>query len=274
VWTSPADGVHSINLSLGQSATFNFGSRQRQLRVTGRHVFYNNSAFDGRDPAAGATDDTAIATEKSLIGSTPATTSGILTGYAGGINGIMVDVDELLAAPTLADFSFKVPDPANPFAWLDAPAPAGFAVRPIEPSDPTRRRVTFTWPDNRLRNTWLQVSVLANAATRRIAPDIFYVGNLVGETVVVTPTRVTAADLSATRAAISRARASVNSPFDHNRDGWVNVRDVEVVRATLGNVLPALVLPQSPAAAALTPQRSAPTRRTSLASDLLAEQKM
>ena len=31
--------------------------------VVGRHVFYNNSAFDGNDPSANAADDAAVAVE-------------------------------------------------------------------------------------------------------------------------------------------------------------------------------------------------------------------
>ena len=35
--------------------------------IQGRHIFYNNSAFDGPTPGAGPQDDNAIATDKSIL---------------------------------------------------------------------------------------------------------------------------------------------------------------------------------------------------------------
>ena len=40
----------------------------------------------------------------------------------------------------------------------------------------------LTFADGAIRNTWLRVTVLANARTGLARPDVFYFGNLVGET--------------------------------------------------------------------------------------------
>jgi hypothetical protein len=42
-------------------------------------------------------------------------------------------------------------------------------------------RVKITFPDNTLQNTWLRVTVLANANTGLATNDIFYFGNVIGE---------------------------------------------------------------------------------------------
>ncbi|MCK4276086.1 MAG: right-handed parallel beta-helix repeat-containing protein, partial [Phycisphaerae bacterium] len=73
---------------------------QAPAEVVGRYVFYNNSFFDGNDPAPNACDDGAIATDKTALlpGGTGAFAN--YTSYARGINGVMVDIENLPAAPT------------------------------------------------------------------------------------------------------------------------------------------------------------------------------
>lgn len=75
-------------------------------QVVGRDVFYNNSYFDGRNPAADTSDDNAIATDKQALlpGQTASFTN--YTSYSKGINGVMVDIAGL-GSPlnlTAADF--------------------------------------------------------------------------------------------------------------------------------------------------------------------------
>jgi hypothetical protein len=43
-------------------------------------------------------------------------------------------------------------------------------------------RVTLICPDGAVKNTWLQVTVLANQRTGLSTPESFYFGSLVGET--------------------------------------------------------------------------------------------
>jgi hypothetical protein len=92
------------------------------------------------------------------------------------------------------------------------------------------------------------VTVLATANTGLSSPDVFYFGNLVGETGDRggAGAIVSAMDLWRTRrnASVSDA-APIESPFDHNRDGLVNLLDLALVRA---NVFRTLSPPVAPAA--------------------------
>ena len=85
--------------------------------VTSRMIFYNDSKFDT------ASDNGAIATDKTALlpGQTP--TFANYTSYSRGINGIMVDIQYTTnpTGLTAADFQFQV---GNGAGWTDAPAPS------------------------------------------------------------------------------------------------------------------------------------------------------
>ncbi|MEN6451761.1 MAG: SdrD B-like domain-containing protein, partial [Thermoguttaceae bacterium] len=76
--------------------------------IAGRHVFYNNSYYDGNNTAANAQDDSAIATDKTAL--LPGQKAGFAnyTSYNRGINGVMVDIAGVAGPITAADFEFKV----------------------------------------------------------------------------------------------------------------------------------------------------------------------
>jgi ELWxxDGT repeat protein len=106
-----------------------------------------------------------------------------------------------------------------------------------------------------------EVTVKANANTGLAAPEVFYLGNLTGETGdPESPLRVTTTDLSRMLPALF-SEAGVSSPYDHNRDGRVSVHDFAIARAGLGRALGApgpMSLPMTappPAAASLEVQR-------------------
>jgi hypothetical protein len=210
--------------------------------VVGRYVFYNNSAFDGHDPAANAADDNAIATDK--VPRLPGERGGFAntTSYDKGINGVVVDVANLPAGQTLTpdDFDATV-------------RPQSVTVRRgagVGGSD----RVTLLWPDYNpgsmranvdvVINGWLRVTVKANAHTGLSVPDVFAFGNLVGETGDNPPglsvLRVTARDLAKMRRGMGAAAGvatAAHNPLDVNRDGRVNALDLAMVRRRLGRSL-------------------------------------
>ena len=232
-------GVDVLPALAGKSTTggrLNAAATLRKLlppAVVGRHVFYNNSAFDGHDAAAGALDDAAIAPAKAAL--LPGETAGAAnyTSYSRGINGVMVDLRNAAVTPGAEDFSFKMKGPGA--SWVDAPA-ANVAVRRgagVDGSD----RGTITFADGAIRDTWLRVTVLSNARTGLAAPDVFYFGNLVADTGNGAAAAVNALDVAATRAAMVGGPAVPDSRFDFNRDGVVNVSDLAVVRARQGSVL-------------------------------------
>jgi hypothetical protein len=219
-----------------------FGTRPA-AGVIARHVFYNNSAADGRDPAPNAADDAAIAAGKQALLGGYAGSIGSVTNYTRGINGIMIDVYGGLSMTALAGIGggagLKVGTNANPATWRDAPRPTQITIRPaagIKGSD----RITLVWADGAIKNTWLQVSLsTAGNGAGLTAPDVFYFGNLVGESDVggqVTPA-VDTVDLMGVRRATTYGATASLTRFDFNRDGKVDAADVMAVRANLGRTL-------------------------------------
>jgi uncharacterized delta-60 repeat protein len=213
--------------------------------VAGAHVFYNNSAF-GRS----------IASEKVALlpGQSPRLQN--VTSYVRGINGVMVDLMNPLGAElTAEDFAFRAAAGKPGSAWTDGPRPESVVVQRGAGAGGSDR-VTLTWADYNPRsaaanqavaNGWLEVTVRAAPTTGLAAPYVFRFGNLIGETGAPTPEvgggwRVDSRDAAATRAAQGRA-ASLESAFDFDRNGRVNVFDVAVARTSVGNVLAA---PQEP----------------------------
>ena len=67
-------------------------------------------------------------------------------------------------------------------------APTRITVRPGAGQDGADR-ITLIWADNAIRNSWLQVTVLATDATGLAANDVFYFGNAVGESGIPLATR-------------------------------------------------------------------------------------
>jgi hypothetical protein len=227
----------------------NLPGRAAHSTVLGRRTFYNNSLLDGSNRAADAGDDNAIAYDKS--GLLPGGTASFAnyTGAPNGITGIMVDVSRLPEGASIGaeDFVFRAGTSANPSTWSIAPQPAVTVRRGAGAAGSDR--VTFTWPDNQLKNRWLQVTVKANADTGLAEPDVFYYGNLAGETGDSSrAATVNGVDVARTRAASGRG-ADVDSRFDHNRDGRVNAVDSAVVRANLFQSLRLITAPAASAAA-------------------------
>jgi hypothetical protein len=209
--------------------------------IAGRRLFYNNSAFDGYDPHAVPGDERAIAPDKRpLLPEEGRATAANYTSYDKGINGLVIEFDGAWTdAMGPDDFEFAVgfgsgPAPgAAAVGWSEAPRPREVAVRPFSVRGRPLLRVWFVWDDGAIRNQWLRVTVLPTDRTGLAAPDVFYFGNLAGDTGDAPPgatvARVTALDVERTL----RRRLSVSdltSSLDHDRDGIVTVADAEVTR--------------------------------------------
>jgi hypothetical protein len=94
--------------------------------------------------------------------------------------------------------------------------------------------VTITFADDAVKNTWLRVTLRADDHTGLAADDVFYFGNQLGETGnAAADAAVNALDVSALRAHLSTAPATLASSFDLNRDGRVNALDLVLVRKGL-----------------------------------------
>jgi len=211
--------------------------------VVGRHVFYNNSAFDGNDPDLGAADNAAIATDKSAL--LPGQIAGFAhyTSYSRGINGIMIDIFDPAGAITDDDFRFRVGNNDDPDAWSKAPPPADMRVYPGGGAGGSYR-VTFIWDELAIRNQWLQVTVLGENLGMA-ENDVFYFGNAVGESGnSAADAHVTVADLLLAR---NNPRGFLDAPgidfsYDFNRDQRVNVTDMLLARNNQAGALDGLRL--------------------------------
>ena len=96
-------------------------------------------------------------------------------------------------------------------------------------------RIKITIPDNTITNTWLRVTVVANATTGLQTNDVFYFGHVLADVNIGNTSiryRVNASDVTAVREHQSIAANSVGitNIYDLNRDGRVNATDVSIVR--------------------------------------------
>ncbi len=205
-------------------------------QIAGRHLFYNNSAFDN---ATITSDKTAL-----LPGETA--TFANYTSFDRGINGLIVDIKNLTPwAAIKADvFLFHIGNDNDPDSWTDAPPPTSIAVHRGAGTDGSDR-VTLIWDDHAIENTWLQVTVLANDDTGLAHPDIFYFGNAPGESGnSSSDARVNAIDMLMARNNPHNFQnpADIDSPYDFNRDRRVNALDMLIVRNNQTHFLNALEL--------------------------------
>ncbi|HZN65331.1 MAG TPA: alkaline phosphatase family protein [Tepidisphaeraceae bacterium] len=238
-------------------------------RVAGRLLFYNNSAYDGASRVADARDDHAIAGDKeALLPGRRADIDNVST-YTRGINGVMVDLAERPSTSSLgiADFTLRVGDGRG--NWSAAPSPRMITTRRgagVGGSD----RVTLVWADRAIANQWLQVTVRATSRTGLRRDDVFYFGNLAGETFRASAGK-TVLTISADDAAVVRRRfgaddaaapaAGPDDAWDHNRDGDVDLLDVLAVRANLSRALALFTAAPAAASALLAVPTPAPIRR-------------
>ncbi len=226
--------------------------------VLGRMLFYNNSTFDGSNVAINAADDGAIAPDKTayLAGSGIASFSNV-SSYLRGLNGVMVDITGSHAAITANDFTFRVGSNNSPETWSAAPSPLAVSVRAGAGAN-GGDRIEITWADGAIEDEWLEVTLMATANTGLPTADIFYFGNLVGDTGVNSaPTLFTtnAADEITVRQNPGFGVGLSNS-YDFDRNGLVNASD-QIIARTNSGFLTRIDL-STPAA----PRRNPPVRLT------------
>lgn len=240
---SPDGALHSDFASLPIDIT-NGSIEIAETRVVGRHVFYNNSKYDGGKADADSLDDLAIASDKSALLPGQQATFSNYTSYSRGINGVILDVQHFLGTPRLSDFQFRVGNNNDPTSWAPAADPSNIAVRRGEAENETDR-ITLTWPDNAIQNQWLEIRVIANENTGLVNDDVFYFGNAIGETGNdASNALVNASDILGAR---DNPRgpfnlADIESRFDFNRDRTVTATDMLLARDHLTSPLSALRL--------------------------------
>ena len=231
----------------------------RRREISGRYIFYNDSYFDGDNPAAEAADDLAIAADKRALLPGETASFANYTSYDKGINGILVDISgraRPVGQITAADFRFRVGNNDDPTGWADAPAPTAVEVRLAQsPGEPDR--VAILWADHAIQRQWLQVTVLATPATALAEPDVFYFGNAVGESGNAPGNAIVNATDEILARNFSRGLlnpAAIDDRYDYNRDGLVNGTDQVIARGNQTNPLNMLRLIAAPASDVLMAQ--------------------
>ncbi|NQU22486.1 MAG: hypothetical protein HQ567_14510 [Candidatus Nealsonbacteria bacterium] len=160
--------------------------------IEGRHVFYNDSVWDGNNVAANQADDDAIAKYTDIydvVIEKPALLPGDKATYANyinytkGINGIMVDVAGYPAGRPLQpdDFVFTYGNNDDLSSWTDGPAPVGDPAIRLGEGDGGSDRITVIWSETvAVQNNWLQVIVDPDGEFLS-QPDVFYFGHAVAD---------------------------------------------------------------------------------------------
>ena len=250
------EGAHHITVTGVQPVPeLNFGVRPEGdlPTIVGRHIFYNNSYYDGDNPAANASDDTAIATDKEALLPGEVATFGNYTSYARGINGIMIDVADAAGTATINDFTFQVGNSSDLSDWttLAAPNLPTVTVR-AEAGVGGSDRITLTWADNTVQQQWLQVTVLAGGNLGLVEDDVFYFGNAIGDSGEGNPSGVATTFISDELGARNNPhtfldRAPVDDAYDYNRDSTVFISDELIARNNQTNFLTGLKLITAPA---------------------------
>jgi hypothetical protein len=234
--------------------------------VVGRYAFYNDSAWDGNDPAASPADDPAIAVDKRALLPGQQAEFVHYTSYDKGLNGLMIDLDDLAAGTVLtaADFQFRVGNSDDPAAWPIAPLPISLTLRPGAGVGGSTR-VTLIWADpEAIRNQWLQVTVRATPNTNLSLEDVFYFGNAIGESGLgngdgsLPPQPLSHFPVNVTDEIGARNHphtdldpAALDDPFDFNRDRRVDAAD-ETIARTKGTYFQTALRRIAPSAASPT----------------------
>jgi hypothetical protein len=208
--------------------------------IAANYIFYNDSEFDEEN------DSNAIATDKQVL--LPGQTASFqnYTSYANGMNGLMIDVNNLDGAITAADFTFLVGNSSDITSWQTAPAPeivSEFSGGGVDDST----RIELIWIDGAIQNTWLQVTLKADTVTQLAVPEVFYVGNAVGDTGnSPTDADVNSSDVLGARGHHDSGPVSVLNPYDFNRDGDVDATDVAIAQQNVRAAGAALQLITAP----------------------------
>ena len=208
--------------------------------VVARNIFYNDSGFDGNDPAANIDDDDAIATDKVALLPGETASFANYTSFIHGINGVIIDVHlNDSAGFSSHDIDLKIGSGNNLSDFERLDVAADISVRPGEGADGSDR-ISIVLPNGSVVNEYLQVTLFANQTTGLDSNDVFYFGNVIAEIGdSENDSFVSANDVGAVRSNLSGFFAEdIDSPHDINRDRFVDATDVGIARNNLSGFFP------------------------------------
>ncbi len=264
-WPERADGLGSSLVVVDVSGDYNdpfnwyasgeFGGTPdaagSTTSVIARKLFYNESAWDGNDPASNPNDATAIAVDKEPLFAERSADFENYSSYAKGLNGVLIDVRNLAdpANVSAADFQFRVGNSADIESWIAPPEPS-VSVRVGEGFGGSER-ATLVWPAGLIVNRWLETTLRATAQTGLVNDDVFYFGSAIGDTGNrdAMNAQVDAFDFAAVRDHATDS-VLVDSAFDLDRNQMVDGADLAIARDHATNFATSLrmIAPSSPPA--------------------------
>jgi murein DD-endopeptidase MepM/ murein hydrolase activator NlpD len=230
--------------------------------ILDRRTFYNRSTSSVFGNGTGNPSSAIDPTKAALLPGQMATINNY-TNYIHGLNGIVIDMASLPSTPTAADFRFDVWNGIAASGFIPATA-VPTITRIVGGGLLGSDRMKIEFDNGSIRNTWLRVTMLANAVTGLPNDDIFYFGSAVGDMYlgnIGTPTtvRVNATDTSSVRQNQSPGANSVaiSNAYDLNKDGRVNASDTSMVRQSQsGEVIRFFTSPPGPNRFNTTPKVS------------------
>jgi hypothetical protein len=212
-------------------------------QVIGSHVYHRGSAFDSGDISLALDTGKRLSKEEE---SPKTLTFENLINSSRGITGLVFDFQNLPVALSTSDFVFQW-SPQGAFTelnnlpqnWLLAPNPIE-----IETITGPTDRVVLEWPNNAIANRWLRVTVLANANTGLAAPEVYYIGHLLGETTGATNGIYTVAfaDITPIRSSVGQTIDS-GGIADIDKNGTVSFADISAMRSNVGAQLTNITIP-------------------------------
>jgi Abnormal spindle-like microcephaly-assoc'd, ASPM-SPD-2-Hydin len=237
-------------------STNTFTGLPTSATITNRQIFYNNSSGFGTSGANNApTVNPILAIDPSKTALLPGelttlsatvlggqnASSANFTNYSRGLNGIVVDMNGAtnLAGIDVASFQFATwssfQDATPNFVTISPTVIVStFAGGGLSGAG----RIKLAFADNTIQESWLRVTVLANASTGLTAPDVFYFGNARGDITpnASFPTQIglNALDLNQARNNQLGTGAVVSNIYDVDKNGAVNGLDLNQIRARQG----------------------------------------
>lgn len=220
----------------GQFSQPGLAGFQSRVATGGRRLFYNNTKYDGESASANASDDNAIATDKTALRSGQTASFGNVTSFSQGINGVMIDVEALPDTVTDSDVEVRTGNSSNFTTWTALAKPSVSVRRGAGTGGSDR--ITLVFPSGTIRNRWLEVTLRTTPQTGLPSDDVFYFGSAVCDTGdSASQFLVNSTDVLRVRRGLSITFQPTTSVLDFNRDRVINSTDVQLARVNLTAVL-------------------------------------
>ncbi len=214
-----ADGTRKPILSLLVGFSFLLGwlPLAGASLVVDRHIAYAT----GIDP-----------TKSALLPGLTSSGANIVNSQ-GGITDLYIDLAGVpsLSSIGLGDLDFRIGNSTDIASWAllsTAPAVSVTSGAGTGGAD----RLYLSWSPGAVENTWLEITLAANASTGLVAPDVFYFGHLLGDTSSdgqLSPIDALLVINELNSSGPSSSADGPGDPLDLNRDGFITPADYAVV---------------------------------------------